>query len=380
MNGPRPVHVVHIVFRFDYGGLENGVVNVVNALHGPSQRHSIVALTEVTSFRDRLVPGIDVHALGKQPGRDFGAYRRLHRLLRELRPDIVHTRNIGTMDCAFVAFAAGVPIRIHGEHGWDVADPDGTRAKYRWFRRVFNPFVTRFVTVSRHLADWLADTVGISPRKIQHICNGVDVGRFSPAEQMPPPDAPAWVHEPATVVIGSVCRFSAIKDPLNLVDAFIRLAGNDAGARLGLVMAGDGPLRADAEARLAASGLAARSWLPGSRDDIPAILGSLDVFVLGSLREGISNTILEAMASGLPVVATATGGNVELVDPARNGGLVPPGDAGALAAAISTYVNDPERRSNHSHASRTMAESTFSLTTMIGNYRALYREALAGIR
>ena len=366
--------IAHIVHRFDYGGLENGVVNVVNALHGDAQQHVIIALTEATQFRDRLKPGIAVHALGKRPGRDLGAYRRLYELLKRLRPAVVHTRNVGTMDCALVAFLARVPVRLHGEHGWDVADPDGTRAKYRWFRRAFNPFIHDFVTVSRHLAGWLVATVKIPPAKVRHICNGVDVRRFGPEVTATPQGAPPWLTNPDAIVIGSVCRFSPIKDPLNLVNAFIELAR--ANSRCRLVMVGDGPLHAEASAKLDDAGVAGASWLPGSRDDVAAILAHLDVFVLGSLREGISNTILEAMASALPIVATATGGNPELVDPDRNGTLVPPGDSAALAAALQRYGDDAELRSNQSKASRTMATNEFSLTTMINNYRELYARAL----
>src|SRR5690606_16691865 len=108
--------IAHIVFRFDYGGLENGVVNVVNGLADAEFDHAVIALTEATSFRKRLRDGIRVYAIGKRPGKDLGAYVRLYRLLRELKPTAVHSRNLGTLDCAIVAFLAGVPHRIHGEH------------------------------------------------------------------------------------------------------------------------------------------------------------------------------------------------------------------------------------------------------------------------
>ncbi len=371
--------IAHIVFRFDYGGLENGVANIVNALNSDAERHVIIAMTEATSFRERLHAGIEVHELHKRPGKDFGAYIRLFKLLRQLRPDIVHSRNVGTMDCALIAWLAGVRVRIHGEHGWDVADPDGTRRKFRWFRRLLNPFVTRYISVSRHIKAWLVATVGIQERKIEAICNGVDIDRFRAASSAVPipADAPAWLRDADTVVVGSVCRFQAIKDPLNLVDAFIQVATDESGSRARLVMVGDGALHAEALARIDAAGLAERCWLPGSRDDVDLILAQLDVFVLGSLREGISNTILEAMACGLPIVATDTGGNGELVDPAKNGALVPPADRAALAEAISIYVLDPSLRSTHGAASRQMAETTFSLTSMIDQYRAVYAQQVA---
>ena len=116
--------------------------------------------------------------------------------------------------------------------------------------------------------------------------------------------------------------------------------------------------------------------MPGSRDDVPEQLRKMDVFVLVSLREGISNTILEAMASGLPVIASDTGGNPELIEEGTNGQLVPPGDTQGLAEAIRGYVADPERRVRHGLASRDRVISLFSIERMIDNYRALYLNAL----
>jgi len=359
--------VAHIVFRFDYGGLENGVVNIVNGMADSPFDHVVIALSEATEFADRLRDGISVHALKKRPGKDYGAYVRLYRLLRRLRPDIVHTRNIGTMDCAFVAFLARVPVRIHGEHGWDVNDPDGTNPKYRFLRRVLHRFVHRIVTVSADLERWLIDTIGISSNKVQHICNGVDTERFRPG-------ASGEASQGGDVIVGSVTRFSEIKDPLNLVEAFVELQQNGGCARL--VMIGDGELHESALQRLRNAGIESLAWLPGSRDDIPELLRSMDVFVLGSLREGISNTILEAMASGLPIVASDTGGNGELVEDGVNGSLVPPGNCNELARAIRDYVDDAERRLRHGKASRERVLSRFSIRAMVENYRNLYEDAL----
>ena len=373
--------IVHIVFRFDYGGLENGVVNVVNGLAKQGYRHAVIALTESTAFSRRLCEGVPVYALGKRPGKDPGAYLRLFRLLRKLRPAVVHTRNLGTIDCAFVAFAAGVPVRIHGEHGWDVFDPDGTRRKYRWLRRVASKLVQTFVTVSEDLRGYLITVVGIPPKKVTRISNGVDTDRFRPRAEDEPSVLPVRIFGANTVVVGSVTRFAPIKDPLNLVEAFIRLraATAERGRELRLCMIGDGELRAQALARLTEAGAADAAWLPGGRDDIPALLRSMDVFVLGSLREGISNTVLEAMASGLPVVATATGGNLELVTPGETGALVPPADAAALAEAIAAYVVDPALSARHGRSARDRAVRQFSIAAMVASYRRLYDHCLTPV-
>jgi sugar transferase (PEP-CTERM/EpsH1 system associated) len=374
---PRPL-IAHIVFRFDYGGMENGIVNLVNALPAGEFRHAIVALTEASDFRSRITrPDVTVHALGKKPGQDPAAYLRLYRLLRELRPAVVHTRNIGTLDCAFIAMLAGVPTRIHGEHGWDVHDPDGTNKKYRLMRRVLGRLVRRFITVSKDLERYLVDRVGIAESKVQRICNGVDVARFSPGAIAESARLPADRFPAGSVVIGSVTRFMEIKDPLNLVRAFIELRRRYAngGPDVRLLMIGGGPLRPAADELLKAAGQTNAAWLPDSREDVSDLLRQMHIFVLGSRREGISNTVLESMASGLPVVASNVGGNLELVLPGVTGDLVPPEDSAALAAAIDRYATDPGLRERHGAAARERVVREYSLARMMNDYAALYRTA-----
>jgi sugar transferase (PEP-CTERM/EpsH1 system associated) len=368
----RPL-IAHVVFSFDYGGLENGVINLVNGLPRDAFRHAIIAMTSATGIRDRIRSvDVEVHALHKHDGKDPVAYLRLFRLLRQLRPSIVHTRNIGTIEGAFVARLAGVPHRIHSEHGWDVFDPEGTNRKYRALRRMLSPTINRFVTVSRELERWLISTVGIPARKVQRICNGVDTDKFRPADGVSRRVLPPDRFPPHCIVVGTVTRFSAIKDPLNLVKAFLEARRAPGGERLRLVMVGDGSLRHEAETMLREAGAGEVAWLPGSRDDIPEVLRELDVFALGSLREGISNTILEAMSTGLPVIATASEGNGELVEPNVTGLLVPPAHAGELADAIVRYANERDLRRMHGKAGRQRAVREFSLRRMLADYNALY--------
>jgi glycosyltransferase involved in cell wall biosynthesis len=169
-----------------------------------------------------------------------------------------------------------------------------------------------------------------------------------------------------------------VKDPLNLVRAFLRLRELAPGerGRLRLVLVGDGPLRTEAEVLLAAAGAREQAWLAGARDDVPELLQGLNVFVLPSIAEGISNTILEAMACGLPVVATRVGGNAELVVAGETGQLVPPSDPDALARAMLAYVRAPARAGREGAAGRVRIERRFSLEAMVERYMAVYDEVL----
>ncbi len=361
------IRIVHVVHSLGVGGLENGVVNLVGAPQ-PGLSHAIVCLTTDGPLRSRLAPGVDVYTLGKKPGHDVRAFTRLVRRLREIRPDIVHSRNWATFDAVPAARLARVPVVIHGEHGRDISDPEGRNARRNRIRRALAPMVTRFVTVSHDLRRWLLTVVRIPAAKVVTICNGVDTDRFVEGDQAA---ARAALDLPLDrTIVGTVGRLDPVKDQAGLVQAFARVRRDHPGAVL--VIAGDGPCRADLEALVGALGLDADVRLLGERKDVPQVLQAMDVFVLPSIAEGISNTILEAMATGLPVVATRVGGNPELVDDGTTGTLVEAGSPEALASAIAGYLADPGRRLAHGRASRRLAVARFGLSTMRQTYAGLY--------
>jgi sugar transferase (PEP-CTERM/EpsH1 system associated) len=361
--------IVHVVHSLGVGGLENGVVNLVNTT-GTRYRHTIVCMTTAGALAARLHPGIEVVELHKRPGHDLGAVGRLIRVLRRVGPAVVHSRNWATFDAVPAARLAGVPHLVHGEHGRDVSDPDGSNARRNRLRRLFSPFVSRFVTVSDDLRRWLVDRVGLPSQKVVTIHNGVDLARFSGLDRVRARDQIGV--SAAALVLGTVGRLDPVKDQAGLIRAFGRLAAKHGGLHLAIV--GSGPCRADLAALIGSLGLAGRAHLLGEREDVPAALAALDCFVLPSIAEGMSNTILEAMAIGLPVVATRVGGSPELVTDGVTGRLVAAQDVMALTSAIDSYLDDPALRARHGRAGRLKAQECFGLERMSGSYTNLYAQ------
>ena len=371
----RPL-ICHVVYRFDTGGLENGVVNLLNHLPSTSYRHAVVALTEVNSdFASRIWSrDVDLVALDKRPGHGIKLYPTLYRLFRRMRPTVVHSRNLAALECQFPAWSAGIPVRIHGEHGRDGDDPHGDVKRYQWMRRCYRPFVDRYVALSAELQNYLEQRIGVPREKIARISNGVDAERFRPSyrHREPLPDCP--FKDSHLFIVGTVGRMMTVKAQPLLARAFLRALALEPALRdrLRLVMVGDGPLRKEASAVLSEAGVHDLAWLPGERTDVPDVMRSLDCFVLPSLAEGISNTILEAMACGLPVLATNVGGNSELVVPGVTGEIVPADDVQTLAQAIVFLAGDTERCRKFGAAGRRRVESQFSLESMVSAYQGLY--------
>jgi len=224
------------------------------------------------------------------------------------------------------------------------------------------------------LAQWLVESIGIRPDRVTQIYNGVDTDKFHPSKSPRERLGPDGFLAADSFVVGTVGRMEPVKDQITLVRAFIQLVQSRAGAhdRLRLMMIGDGSLRAPAMELLRSAGLENLAWLPGERDDVSELMRSMDLFVLPSLREGVSNTILEAMASGLPVVATRVGGNPELVGEEDTGVLVPHSDPPSMADAIDSYFREPERGVRHGAHGRRTVEKRFSMEAMVTGYLKTY--------
>jgi sugar transferase (PEP-CTERM/EpsH1 system associated) len=368
----RPL-VAHLIYRLDIGGLETLLVDAINRMPAHAYRHVVICLTDYTDFAQRITrPEVELYALHKPPGLGLGAHARLFRLLRRLRPAVLHTYNLGTIEYHATALLARVPVRVHAEHGRDAGDPNGTNRKHNLLRRLLVPVIHRYIPVSRDLDRWLKEVVGIPAAKVRLIDNGVDTERFRAGPVAGDPSEP-WMA-PGGFVIGSVGRLQDVKDHASLVEAFALLRGMlpDQCHRLRLVLVGDGPLRAQLEHRIAAAGLQDCAWVAGARSDVAPVMRSFSLFALSSIAEGTPVTMLEAMASNLPVVSTAVGGIPDLVLDGVSGALVPARDPQRMAEALASYVVDDARARQHGAQGRERIEQKYSIAAMLAAYVDLY--------
>lgn len=295
-----------------------------------------------------------------------------------LRPAIVHTRNLSTLEMQFVAAVLPGVKHVHGEHGRDVFDLHGTNRKYNLLRKAARGVVQRYIAVSKDLERWLIGTVGVPPAKVRQIYNGVDRDKFHPRSGARPDMAPSGFLADDSLVVGTVGRLAEVKNQGSLLRAVRHVLQQhpELEKRLRVIIVGDGPLMASIRQVVIDLGLERHVWLAGDRHDIPRLLQSMDVFVLPSLGEGISNTVLEAMDSGLPVIATRVGGNPELVQDGFNGRLVPVGDDAALAGAIFELINDAEQRVTMGASGAELVRGRFDWRRTVDEYLCVYDELM----
>jgi sugar transferase (PEP-CTERM/EpsH1 system associated) len=365
----RPVRVLHVIHHLQAGGMEYGLIKLVNGLVG-GPIESIVCSTSTASpaMAALLHPDVRLIQLDRRPGNDPRLVWRLFQLFRRERPDIVHTHAWGTLVEGYVAARlARVPVVMHGEHGTLQAGPWQARVQ-----RVVWSRVDRLLSVSSRLAERMADTVGVPLERITVVRNGVDLQRFSAT---PRQVARAAFDCPGdAVVLGHAGRLVPVKNQEALVQAAALL--RERGLRFHVLIAGDGPLRDALAQQVTALDLHGCVHLLGHRGDVERLYAALDVYVLCSRSEGMPNTILEAMAAGVPVVATQVGGVDEVVVRGATGLLVPAGDTAALADALARLISDVHLRERMGAQARAHAERHFSVAAMVGGYQDAYLSSM----
>jgi glycosyltransferase involved in cell wall biosynthesis len=369
----RGLKVAHLVQALDVGGLEVVVAELANGMLGQGVDTTVMAVDRLGPVAVRF-PALPMVAMGAQPGIDLRAVIRLARELRTRRIDVLHTHNQRAHVYGLMASRlAGTPVVINTFHGR--SEPDRPRGPLR--RHLLARFSQAIVTVSRDVEALARTRDHIRTTPVLTIYNGVVVSREPPILT---PAARARLREglglPAeALVIGSVGRLAPEKDYATLFHAFARVADVAAEALPHLVLVGDGCEREALERLAAELGIASRTRFLGFQSDVPRLLVAFDIYAQSSLTEGISLTILEAMAAALPVVVTAVGGNREILTEGT-GLMVPPSDPAALANELLSLAGDHMRRRSLGRAAHARVVERFSRERMVRDHLQLYEQLL----
>jgi sugar transferase (PEP-CTERM/EpsH1 system associated) len=374
-----PIRVMHVVDTLGKGGLENGLVNLIQRMNADDFEHTVYVIRQLGPNADRLSKDrVRVVCLGKKETDSRFQVPALARSIRDIRPDIVHSRNWSTVE----AVLAGRWVRscaiIHSEHGLEAS----SEAKQPWrrvcFRRVAFEMADRVLCVSNELRDLHARMTGFAAKRISVIHNGVDSSRFFP-------DATdrARIRQELDIAdhefcIGAVGNLFLVKDHMTLLRAARGLAEVSKDWRM--VIAGEGPQRSDLEAFINAHPeWKRRVRFIGSSDRVPELLRAFDVYILPSINEGISNSLLEAMATGLPAVATEVGGNPEVIVNRVSGLLFPAGAWLELTERLLMLQARKDLRVELGRHAIARVRSEFSIDSMVRKYEQLYRSVAPAV-
>jgi glycosyltransferase involved in cell wall biosynthesis len=364
---PAASAVMQVALSLSPGGTERLVIEISRRL---AQRRPVVVccLDEPGTWADELTrAGIEVLALSRRPGFRPSLSVRLARLARARGIGVLHCHHYSPFVYGGLAALLARGLRVvYTKHG-RLSDAPPTR-KRLWVNPWLDRLPATVCAVSEDLKRHMMAS-GFSGQRIRVVYNGIESGT-TPTDGDRRRARAALGMEPSSFVVGTIARLDPVKDLMTLINGFETLAAGHDAARL--VIVGDGPERPALEARARATGLGARIHFAGHRDDARALLAGFDLFVNCSTTEGVSLTILEAMAAAVPVVATRVGGTPEVVIDGCTGILAPARDARALAGAMSTLAAAAGRRSALGAAGRARVEQHFTLDRMVGDYERLY--------
>jgi glycosyltransferase involved in cell wall biosynthesis len=367
----RPLRLLLVVDSLEVGGAERHVVDLAMALHRKGHEVEVACSVSGGLSEPLEAAGVPVWPLARRlvKRRVSVAYARgIRRLLGERRFDLVHAHIFASAIAAAIAtLGKGVPLVIteHTEASWQTWR---TRRVSRWAHRR----AKRVIAVSTPIERRLIERDGVPPHLVTRIPNAVIPASDEPPDPAGPlPDA--WVEGP---LVGVVARLQPEKGVANFLKAAARVSEISPRARF--LVVGDGPLREELLNLVEHLGISERVRFLGYRTDSRALMGLMDLLVVPSLTEGSPLIVLEAMAAGVPVVASAVGGIPDQVRHGREGILVPPDDPDALGDALGALLRDPAYARRLGEAGRRRTENEFSHETLVRRIEAVYRTAIDG--
>lgn len=360
-------HVLHITYDMNIGGTEQVIRNLVSGLDPSVYRSSVLCIDgQIGPWGEQLQrAGVPHHKLTRRPGFDLRLIRHIRQLVIRENVDIVHAHQYTPFTYGwFGTVLTGKPV-IFTEHGRFY--PDVGSAK----RRLINPLLqlrtAAITSISAATRQALVDYENFSATKIDVIYNGIADSTCAPDAAL----AAQLGFDPANIIMGTISRLDPIKNQTMLLRAFARCLQQYPHARLLLV--GDGPSRVELEAMVDALGVRDAVVFTGFQPNPQRYLALMDVFLLPSLSEGTSMTLLEAMCFSKPSLATAVGGTPEIIEHEVSGLLTPNKDETALAEAMSRLVASEELRTALGCQARKNYEARFSVSAMAHQYEALYQ-------
>ncbi len=367
----RVIRVLHVVLSLETGGLENGIVNLVNFADVTAFRVDVLCLRAKGVLAQRIT-NVTTQILFDQPAVAISAaIQRIFKVCRAGQYHIVHTHGWATLLAGCIAARlARVPVIINGEHG---VLYDQSRLQ-RWMQRGLFNAVTTNLSVCEDLTKQISQRFGVNKNLFQVIINGVDTQKFAPNLLIRQQLRAQLRLDGAVTLIGSVGRLVPIKNYPLLLRAVANVL--HAGYHVRLLLVGEGSERAALEQLASDLLIREQVILAGQQQAIADYLKAMDIFVLPSFSEGLSNTLLEAMATGIPVLASDVGGNPEIVN-AQTGALFPSDDEAALTAKLIEWLKNPTQRLQLADSARDFCLTRHSISAMVRSYEQTYVEYLS---
>jgi len=365
----KKIRVAHLINFLSPAGKEMGIVKLLNGMDGSVFEPILIVFDRVFDTLNLNRQKTKLITLNKKEGNDPGLILKLSKVFRKEKIDILHSHSWGTLvEGILAAKLAGVPVILHGEHGTFHKD-----FKRRLIQRLLFNLSDQVLSVSELLANQLSESIGIKRDKIITILNGVDVTKFKPDAEKRTKYRQELKADRETILIGTVGRPMKVKNHQLMIRALAELKKKHFKARFLII--GDTPKYSLIdELRQLTRDLNLNNDVQflGYRKDIPGYLNAFDIFVLPSLSEGCSNVIQEAMATGLPVVASKVGGTPELIEHQRDGLLFTSNSVGELTEALQFLIENPQKARELGRNALQKAREKFSLPVMIKNYENLY--------
>jgi len=366
------IRIAFLVHTYGFGGLENMVTNLVNHLDPNCFESTIISFAPLKPLNNRVdLKQVQVLSFNKKGGNSPILIYKIAHLLKKIGAHIVQTHNWGTaLEGILGAKLARVPRIIHAERG-TIED----KKRNIVLQRFLWGFANQVLSVSEVHRKRVTDVIGFPQEQIKTIVNGVDTERFFPNSETKQDIRKKLGLKKNSLCIGTVGSLRPVKNHLLLINACKTILPYF--DQVEVLIVGEGPLETQLRQEVETLGFSKKIHFAGGQSNIPEILNALDIFVLSSLREGMPNAVLEAMACGVPVVATAVGGVPEIIDSPQVGIVINSLDEVALASALRALLENEDKRIEIGLRGRERVVKHFSLKKMINQYHLLYDNILA---